>query len=61
MQKISPCLWFDDNAEEAVAFYSSIFRNSRFGKITRYGKEGHDIHGIEDRYCETETGLRRLR
>lgn len=45
MQKITPCLWFDDNAEEAVAFYTSIFRNSRIGKISRYGREGHDIHG----------------
>lgn len=45
MQKITPWLWFDDNAEEAVAFYTSIFRNSRIGKISRYGREGHDIHG----------------
>lgn len=44
MQKITPCLWFDDKAEEAANFYVSIFKNSRIGRITRYGKEGYDIH-----------------
>jgi predicted 3-demethylubiquinone-9 3-methyltransferase (glyoxalase superfamily) len=44
MQKISPCLWFDDNAEDAVKFYVSIFKNSKIGNVTRYGKEGHEIH-----------------
>ena len=44
MQKISPCLWFDDNAEDAVKFYSSIFKDSRIGNVIRYGKEGYDIH-----------------
>jgi predicted 3-demethylubiquinone-9 3-methyltransferase (glyoxalase superfamily) len=44
MQKISPCLWFDDNAEEAVKFYLSIFKNSKVGNVTRYGKEGYEIH-----------------
>ncbi|MEW6253152.1 MAG: VOC family protein [Planctomycetota bacterium] len=37
MQKIRPCLWFNDNAEEAVKFYTSVFRNSNIGLITRYG------------------------
>jgi predicted 3-demethylubiquinone-9 3-methyltransferase (glyoxalase superfamily) len=45
MQKITPCLWFDSNAEEAVNFYISIFKNSKIGKISRYGKEGYEIHG----------------
>jgi predicted 3-demethylubiquinone-9 3-methyltransferase (glyoxalase superfamily) len=36
MQKITPCLWFDGNAVEAVNFYVSLFRNSAIGKITRY-------------------------
>jgi len=45
MQKITPCLWFDSNAEEAVKFYASIFKNSKIGKISRYGKEGYEIHG----------------
>ena len=45
IQKITPCLWFDDQAEEAAEFYASIFKNSRVGRISRYGKEGHEIHG----------------
>jgi predicted 3-demethylubiquinone-9 3-methyltransferase (glyoxalase superfamily) len=45
MQKITPCLWFDDQAEEAAKFYTSIFKSSRIGRISRYGKEGHEIHG----------------
>ena len=45
MQKITPCLWFDSNAEEAVNFYLAIFKNSKIGKISRYGKEGYEIHG----------------
>jgi predicted 3-demethylubiquinone-9 3-methyltransferase (glyoxalase superfamily) len=44
-QKITPCLWFDSNAEEAVNFYTSIFKNSRIGKISRYGEAGYEIHG----------------
>lgn len=44
MQKISPCLWFDENAEEAVKFYVSIFKNSQAGNVTGYGKEGYEIH-----------------
>ena len=38
MQKITPCLWFDSNAEEAVKFYTSIFKKSKIGKISRYEK-----------------------
>jgi len=44
MQKITPCLWFDSNAEEAAEFYTSIFKKSKIGKISRYGKEGYEIH-----------------
>ena len=44
MNTITPCLWFDSNAEEAVNFYISIFRNSRIKKIARYGDAGHEIH-----------------
>ena len=40
MQKITPFLWFDGNAEEAANFYVSIFKNSKLGKITRYGDAG---------------------
>ena len=40
MQKITPFLWYDGNAEEAVNFYISIFKNSKIGKISRYGDAG---------------------
>ena len=40
MQKISPFLWFDGKAEEAVNFYTSVFRNSRIGDVMRYGDAG---------------------
>ena len=40
MQKITPFLWFDGNAEEAMNFYTSIFKNSKIGRITRYGDAG---------------------
>jgi len=42
--KVTPFLWFDDNAEEAAKFYTSIFKNSKVGKVSRYGKEGYEIH-----------------
>lgn len=48
MQKISPCLWFDDKGEEAAKFYTSIFKDSKIGDVTRYGKEGYEIHGKEE-------------
>jgi predicted 3-demethylubiquinone-9 3-methyltransferase (glyoxalase superfamily) len=38
--KINPCLWFDTEAEEAARFYCSIFKNSKVGTISRYGREG---------------------
>jgi predicted 3-demethylubiquinone-9 3-methyltransferase (glyoxalase superfamily) len=44
-QKITPFLWFDHQAEEAARFYTSVFRNSRIGKITRYGKQGGKVAG----------------
>jgi predicted 3-demethylubiquinone-9 3-methyltransferase (glyoxalase superfamily) len=40
MQKITTCLWFDGQAEEAMNFYTSVFRNSKAGKVTRYGDGG---------------------
>ena len=48
MQKISPCLWFDDKAEEAAKFYTSVFKDSKIRDVTRYGKEGYEIHGKEE-------------
>jgi predicted 3-demethylubiquinone-9 3-methyltransferase (glyoxalase superfamily) len=38
MQKITPFFWFDDQAEEAAIFYTSIFKNSKIGSISRYGE-----------------------
>jgi predicted 3-demethylubiquinone-9 3-methyltransferase (glyoxalase superfamily) len=40
MQKITPFLWFDGKAEEAMRFYVSIFKNSKIGAVTRYGDAG---------------------
>ena len=40
LQKITPFLWFDHEAEEAVKFYTSVFRNSRIESVTRYGDVG---------------------
>lgn len=45
MRPITPCLWFDHQAEEAANFYVSIFKHSRVGAVTRYGKEGFEVHG----------------
>jgi predicted 3-demethylubiquinone-9 3-methyltransferase (glyoxalase superfamily) len=45
VQRITPCLWFDDQAEPAVQFYTAIFSNSRIGTIARYGEAGHEFHG----------------
>ncbi len=40
MQKITPCLWFDGKAEEAMTFYTSIFKKSKIGNVMRYGDAG---------------------
>ena len=40
MKKITPFLWFDDKAEEAMNFYVSLFKNSKVGSVTRYGEAG---------------------
>ena len=45
MNKITPFLWFDDKAEEAVHFYTSIFKNSKIGSVTRYGEGGPGPNG----------------
>jgi predicted 3-demethylubiquinone-9 3-methyltransferase (glyoxalase superfamily) len=44
-KSLTPCLWFDTQAEEAANHYVSIFKNAKIGKVSRYGKEGHDVHG----------------
>ncbi|HET6366266.1 MAG TPA: VOC family protein [Pseudomonadales bacterium] len=45
IQKIAPCLWFDDQSEEAARFYTGIFKNSKIVTVARYGKAGHEVHG----------------
>jgi predicted 3-demethylubiquinone-9 3-methyltransferase (glyoxalase superfamily) len=45
IQKITPCLWFDDQAEEAVEFYTTVFRNSKIVKVARYREAGYETHG----------------
>lgn len=47
-QRISNCLWFDRQAEEAVKFYTSIFMNSEILSIDRYGKEGFEHHQMPE-------------
>jgi predicted 3-demethylubiquinone-9 3-methyltransferase (glyoxalase superfamily) len=43
--KIVPCLWFNNQAEEAAQLYTSIFPNSKINRLTRYGEAGQEIHG----------------
>jgi len=42
---INPCLWFDDQAEEAAKFYTTIFDGSKITAISRYGEAGREVHG----------------
>jgi predicted 3-demethylubiquinone-9 3-methyltransferase (glyoxalase superfamily) len=42
---ITPCLWFEDQAEAAAKFYCSVFKNSKLGRISYYPNTGQDIHG----------------
>ncbi|MGH7358051.1 MAG: VOC family protein, partial [Candidatus Rokuibacteriota bacterium] len=44
-KKIAPCLWFDDQAEEAARFYTGIFKSSRILKTARYTEAGREVHG----------------
>ena len=45
VQPISPCLWFDDQAEDAARFYVSVFKKSRITQVNRYPAVGQEIHG----------------
>ncbi|HSE56648.1 MAG TPA: VOC family protein [Candidatus Paceibacterota bacterium] len=47
MQKITPHLWFDTNAEEAAKFYTSIFKDGKIGAVARYPEAGKEVHGME--------------
>lgn len=44
-QKLTPCLWFDNQGEEAAKFYTAIFPNSKILSVTRYNEAGQEIHG----------------
>jgi predicted 3-demethylubiquinone-9 3-methyltransferase (glyoxalase superfamily) len=46
-QKITPCLWFDDQAEEAANFYASVFNQSTIKNVSQYPQRGQEIHGKE--------------
>jgi len=45
MRKITPCMWFDNQAEEAANFYTFIFKNSKIVNMTRYGEAGAEVSG----------------
>ena len=45
VQRISPCLWFDHQAEQAAKFYTTIFKNSKLGEISHYPEAGQEQHG----------------
>jgi predicted 3-demethylubiquinone-9 3-methyltransferase (glyoxalase superfamily) len=45
-QRITPCLWFDSQAEDAANFYVGIFPNSGITRVSRYAKAGHETHGM---------------
>ena len=47
-KQLTPCLWFDKEAEDAAKFYVSVFKNSSINSVTRYGKEGFEIHGQKE-------------
>ena len=53
--KLTPCLWFDDQAEEAAAFYTGIFPNAAITSVSRYGKAGQEVHGRPDGSAMTVT------
>ena len=44
-QQITPCLWFDKNAEEAANFYITVFKNSKITRVVRFGNAGQEVHG----------------
>ena len=56
MQKITPFLWFDNQAEEAAKFYTSIFKNSKIGKIARYGDAGPGPKALTPSAAALEAG-----
>jgi len=54
-QKITPFLWFQDQAEEAARFYASVFKNSKITSISRYGESGAEVSGMPEGSVMTVT------
>lgn len=54
-QKITPHLWFDKEAEDAAKFYTSVFKNSSIGTVSRYPKEGFEVHHMPEGTAMTVT------
>ncbi|KAA2239902.1 VOC family protein [Chitinophaga agrisoli] len=48
VQKISSCIWFDTQAEEAAKFYTSVFKDGKIGRVSYYGKEGYEVHKMPE-------------
>lgn len=46
-RRMTPCLWFDGQAEEAAEFYTGVFENSEITHVSRFPEEGHEVHGQE--------------
>jgi predicted 3-demethylubiquinone-9 3-methyltransferase (glyoxalase superfamily) len=55
MNKLTTCLWFNGQAEEAALFYTSIFKNSKMGNISRYGEAAADVSGMHEGTVMTVT------
>ena len=61
-QKLSTCLWFDTQAEEAANFYLSVFKSGKINAVSRYGKAGRDVHGKKpDRSWSSSSKLKGAR
>ncbi len=54
-QEMAICLWYNNEAEEAVNWYASIFKNSEIGSVSRYGKEGFEFHKMPEGTVMTMT------
>ncbi len=53
MNRISPCLWFDHQAQQAVDFYSSVFKNTKVGRSARYNRVGAEVSGQKEGFLMT--------
>ncbi|MCR4339956.1 MAG: VOC family protein [Gemmatimonadaceae bacterium] len=60
-QKVTPCLWFDTQAEEAAKLYVSVFKSSKIIRVERYPEAGQEIHGKPAGSVDEEAGHGRLR